>query len=411
MTYFNKFQHQQYNQQTYNKKYAQFKELDEVSQPKNIISPKNTNIMKNNKHSMIWVSNVNEMKESKSYWDFFMSILSQDERKKVEAFRLESDRWRSFLSIQLQKSIIRSYIGTNRNDDGSYEIRRTKENKPYAISRLKSLNKWNYNVSHHGDYVAIASHENFIIGVDVMTLTKPKSRYVQSDDAYFAIFKNHFAAKEMANILEQPTEDERYRMFFINWSLKESFVKAIGCGISFELQNLCFEITMNENNTLGNAVLRMGDFPAHAAIQSKWRFKFYMLDDTHVMSVALGPTQEVIESYSKDAWYGDSKNTITSSSSSNQNEAPFEAMSTLSQDEMPETEPEMSSPPKRNLNPNYSSSSASVMTHPVHCAEKEINVTKNDPFQLPAWELRSVESLLSEEDFARFQTWKSTNHA
>ena len=33
----------------------------------------------------------------------------------------------------------------------------------------------------------------------------------------------------------QPDEDARYNAFFIVWSLKESFIKAIGMGLGFEL--------------------------------------------------------------------------------------------------------------------------------------------------------------------------------
>lgn len=411
MNYFKENQCHEYDTYSDNKNYVLFEESDEMSQPKNIIPPTNINMNENDHISIIWVSNVNEMKDLKEYWGFLLSTLSPDEKKKVESFRLEPDRWRSFISLQLQKCMIRSYLGTNRNDDCPYEIRRTKENKPYAYCSSRSLKKWNYNVSHHGDYVAIASHKTLIIGVDIMTLTKPNSRYVQSDDAYFAIFKNHFTAIEMAHILEQPTEIQRYRMFFINWSLKESFVKAIGCGISYELKSLCFKITFNTGNTSGKAVLRSGDSPTHAAIQSNWRFQFYMLDDTHVMSVALGPTQEVIESYSQEAWQDDTKDTNMPGSSSNTSsnkDAPIEDMTSLSLDKLSELEPELSSPPKRKL--NLDSCHGVSVASSTHSARNEANLHRNDPFQLPAWELQSVESLLSEEDFESLQKFRSTSH-
>lgn len=36
----------------------------------------------------------------------------------------------------------------------------------------------------------------------------------------------------------QDSEDKRYTMFFLIWALKEAYIKAIGSGLAFSLQNV-----------------------------------------------------------------------------------------------------------------------------------------------------------------------------
>jgi len=47
---------------------------------------------------------------------------------------------------------------------GHYSIHRTSQNKPFAKFDKSIVTNWNYNVSHHGKYVAIASHMHCAIG-------------------------------------------------------------------------------------------------------------------------------------------------------------------------------------------------------------------------------------------------------
>ena len=55
-------------------------------------------------------------------------------------------------------------------DVGSYSIHRTAENKPYVKFDKSIITSWNYNVSHHGKYVAIASHAHCSIGTHFFSI-------------------------------------------------------------------------------------------------------------------------------------------------------------------------------------------------------------------------------------------------
>lgn len=96
--------------------------------------------------------------------------------------------------------------------------------------------------------------------------------------------------------------------FYVIWSLKEAFIKAIGLGLGYNLSDINFTIHYNDAYRNG---LNLLSGTAQAAIKGvqrpDWRFDIFSLDDDHVVSVALGPTPEVVQSYREYAWTALSK--------------------------------------------------------------------------------------------------------
>merc|ERR1719498_2125126 len=50
---------------------------------------------------------------------------------------------------------------------------------------------------------------------------------------YFDTFKRQMSRNEWDIILQEQNEDEQYARFYRQWALKESYVKAIGTGLTF----------------------------------------------------------------------------------------------------------------------------------------------------------------------------------
>ena len=240
-------------------------------------------------------------------WALFLSFVSDEERTKIIRFLRDDDRKRALVSILLQKALIRYHLSAN-NDSG-FCIRRTPENKPYMLlfPSAQPLGSWNYNLSHHGLFVGIASHAQSLVGADLVDiLTRSPSIY--SARAYIGMFESNLAPKELAFILSQRNEESVYIAFFIIWSLKESFIKAIGLGLGFELQNICFTVTMDaghgaEGLSAAQSTLR-GTATAVIlnAARRDWSFQFFSLDSRHIMAIALGPITDSIESYRRHAF-------------------------------------------------------------------------------------------------------------
>lgn len=113
----------------------------------------------------------------------------------------------------MQRCMVRSTLSVT---DGEYEIRRTKESKPYVYTPTfdKHLGNWNYNVSHHGKYVCIASHPKLLVGVDIVDTTT-RSRICKNFSEFVVMFNEQLTRDELLSLSKFVTEDQKYRVSFI----------------------------------------------------------------------------------------------------------------------------------------------------------------------------------------------------
>lgn len=97
--------------------------------------------------------------------------------------------------------------------------------KPY----LKDFPHIHYNISHTDGMVACGIGDKEL-GIDVERIRPFRHN----------ILRKVFSDAERCR-MEQIPEEEHCRYFFQIWTLKESYVKAVGCGITFPLPNVSFE--------------------------------------------------------------------------------------------------------------------------------------------------------------------------
>lgn len=93
---------------------------------------------------------------------------------------------------------------------------------------------WHFNISHSGEYILAAISSN-LVGIDV-----EKKR-----NTNLSVAKRFFHTKEYDFLISQSEEDQQ-DLFFRMWTLKESFVKAMGWGIANSL-NLFSVIPENDS--------------------------------------------------------------------------------------------------------------------------------------------------------------------
>jgi len=174
---------------------------------------------------------------------------------------------------------------------------------------MKANKYWNFNVSHHGKYVCIVSHSDQLVGTDIVDIST-RSNGINSAAEFIEIFKDQLTPNETLHILSEPDEVSRYSAFFIHWALKESYIKAIGLGLGFNLKEIEFSVTVMTRHDDSTPSSSSSSTPssgfATATIQgvprSDWRFDFFSLDHNHLMAVARGPLCDAITSYQQAAW-------------------------------------------------------------------------------------------------------------
>tara|TARA_B110000090_G_C13272389_1_gene404686 strand:+ start:697 stop:963 length:267 start_codon:yes stop_codon:yes gene_type:complete len=82
------------------------------------------------------------------------------------------------------------------------------------------------------------------------------------------MFESQLHPEELRTILHQEGEDSKYKMFFVIWSLKESFIKALGIGLGFDLSSVCFKVRYNSNSKPGNSTNGFGKEGSNGSLHS-----------------------------------------------------------------------------------------------------------------------------------------------
>lgn len=156
--------------------------------------------------------------------------LSPDERRRSERFFFERDRLRYVVSRGLLRSILARYAGADPSD---LHFATGPHGKP-SLSGRHEGSGITFNLSHSGDLVlvAIASHRE--VGVDI--------EYVRADFDWKPIAARFFAPGEV-EALEGLPPDAGREGFFLYWTVKEAYMKALGRGLtlppgSFEVSAL-----------------------------------------------------------------------------------------------------------------------------------------------------------------------------
>lgn len=153
--------------------------------------------------------------------------LSPDRQDYVSKFRRASDYQRSVLGDAMVYRILRDKLGL---DPMNIEIVRNAYGKPF----LKDHDNLHFNVSHSGHWIVCAvSHEP--VGIDV-----EKIEAIDMD-----IAKRYFHKTEFNSLLScDPSV--RLSRFFDLWTLKESYIKAVGKGLHLPLDSFALALQDGE---------------------------------------------------------------------------------------------------------------------------------------------------------------------
>ncbi len=99
---------------------------------------------------------------------------------------------------------------------------------------LLGVPHWHIGISHSGDYIAVALSPK-PIGIDIERIGSKQ---------YMPIAQRFFSAQEVDYLQNLPIEKQR-ASFYQLWTLKESYVKALGKGLKISLSSFAFEQQMD----------------------------------------------------------------------------------------------------------------------------------------------------------------------
>lgn len=152
----------------------------------------------------------------------FSEILPASAMERAGRINNRKNRLLSLSGELLARKLLHQTFGISVNET---EFLYAEKGKPFIGGR----NDVHFNISHSGNTVAAAVAQNRI-GVDIEHFRKINYR----------IAERYFTPVELLYIHTQ-NEPEKTRSFFEIWTIKESFLKAIGTGLTRSLSS--FEVT------------------------------------------------------------------------------------------------------------------------------------------------------------------------
>lgn len=201
-----------------------------------------------------------------------LRLLSEPERARWHRFLVEDARLQYLVTRALVRTTLSRYAEVPAQ---TWQFETNPYGRPH-ISQPKTLRDLRFNLSNTTGLVACAVSKDCEIGVDVENF----ARTVDTDDLAPSVF----APAELTDFRRCEWHDRRDR-FFSYWTLKESYIKARGMGLSIPLDAFWFEL--GGSSPLLYVTDRCPDIP------ERWRFYQYVPTDEHMMAVAVAAPRGV----------------------------------------------------------------------------------------------------------------------
>lgn len=173
----------------------------------------------------IFVFDISDL-ENLNIYNMFKKVVSEERRKKSENFRFFDDSKRCICAEAIMRYYLIKFFFINNSD---IKIMYNEHGKPF-LNKIPLY----FNLSHSGKWVVCAWSKNEI-GVDIEKIDKIKLDIATS-----------FFCKEEIDYIKSDDENEQCKRFIQIWTLKESYIKYIGKGLTVPLNSFC--VKKNDNS-------------------------------------------------------------------------------------------------------------------------------------------------------------------
>lgn len=159
------------------------------------------------------------------------------------------------------------------------DLPRTKHNQPYipvllrsdfgSISEKDVSSYFPFSVSHQHPFIGIAQLTHKIsqqplttdnastgydiwtprhVGMDLVVFDEYNSKLYSSQDEFLDVFQDSFAPSEWERIQQMKGQRDRLQEFYIRWSMKEAYTKALGMGMGVVFSSFAIALELDKNN-------------------------------------------------------------------------------------------------------------------------------------------------------------------
>lgn len=179
----------------------------------------------------LWCTFPNEISDA-TLLETYRLLLSPEELQRQQRFHFAKHRHRYLLTRALARTVLSRYTAIPAEQ---LLFQLNAYNKPFIAHHPIS-----FNITHTDELIILGVTRDNALGID----TENKNREITTELAEYS-----FASEEAADFLAQPLE-QRQQRFFEYWTLKESYIKARGMGLSIPLQEFSFHFPDQKKITL-----------------------------------------------------------------------------------------------------------------------------------------------------------------
>jgi 4'-phosphopantetheinyl transferase len=187
--------------------------------------------------------------------DINANDLSVDERTRAERFHFERDRRRYILSHSRLHRLLGGYLGI---EPAAISFETADRGKPHLGGQF-SASGLEFNLAHSGEMALFGFRRGVGIGVDI--------EQVRPMPDLERVAARYFSKQEQGQLSQLPAE-KKGNGFFKCWTCKEAFIKNIGDGLYYPLDQ--FEVDADPD--LPGRLLRVAS-DLHEA--SSWRLEYF----------------------------------------------------------------------------------------------------------------------------------------
>ena len=207
----------------------------------------------------------------------YEKLLTPDERIQWQRFRFARLRHQYLVTRALVRSTLSRYTAAIK--PAAWRFSKNKYGRPEIITSM-DIPSLRFNLSHTSDLIICGVILTQDIGVDVENMER-QGTSVDIADRFFS----HQEVKDLYSIVEE----KRLARFFDYWTLKESYIKARGMGLSLPLEHFTFHFPNHAEPLRISFAKQIDDEPTH------WQFWLFQPTEHHKAALAI--RQETMVKY------------------------------------------------------------------------------------------------------------------
>lgn len=175
----------------------------------------------------LWTSFLHEIVDQRIL-DQYKDLLAPEERIQQLRFHFERDQHRYLVTRALVRVVLSKYCDIEPKD---WLFQKGSHGKPSIGNDPTNASGLFFNISHTNGMVIVGVTREPSLGVDVENLDRRKPS--------MGIAESFFATAEI-DALRELSDLEQQQRFYEYWTLKESYIKAVGLGLSIPLDQFSF---------------------------------------------------------------------------------------------------------------------------------------------------------------------------